>query len=174
VQRLVARRDHGARLETDGRGHDGGRDFLADVQRLRRGQRCAPYVTRGITHELDGNQARELLEHQRRCERPPLALREERKRERRSDVRVPGERDLARAGEDANLRGVRRIIGRQYERRLRIVELGGDRLHLRPRQTPRVRHDRDRVAHERAVREHVDRDVAVCRRHRRVSELSAR
>ena len=72
---------------------------------------------------------------------------------------MAGERDLRVHGEDANLRVVGAIGRRQHEGRLGIVELGGDRLHLRRRQPAGIEHDGERIAAEGAVGEDVDGDV---------------
>jgi hypothetical protein len=58
---------------------------------------------------------------------------------------VAGEEDLARPREDADARGVRGIVRREHERRLGVVELRCDRLHLLGRQAARVDDDPERV-----------------------------
>jgi hypothetical protein len=65
------------------------------------------------------------------------------------------ERHLGRAVEDADARGVGRVLRRQDKGGLRVVELGGQRLHVGVRDPPRVGHDGERIAAEAAVGEDV-------------------
>ena len=124
----------------------------------------------GIPHELDRNQAGGFFEHDGRCHGSGTPLRDQREGEGRPHIGVPGEWDLAGAGEDAHPRGMRAVIRRKHERRLRVVELGRDRLHLVPGQAARVRDDGERIAGERAIGEYVDGDVGVLPRHRDLPE----
>jgi hypothetical protein len=71
--------------------------------------------------------------------------------------RVACERQLARRGEDANAGAVGRVLGREHEHRLRMVELARDRLHRRRLQSIAVEHDGERIAGEAPVGEHVER-----------------
>jgi hypothetical protein len=71
---------------------------------------------------------------------------------------MAGERHLAAAVEDAHAGGVRRIGGRQHERRLAEIELGGERLHVGVAHAARIGKHRQRIAAEAAVGEDVDSD----------------
>jgi len=51
------------------------------------------------------------------------------------------------------------IARRQHKRRLRIVELGGDCLHLRGRKAAGVEHHGERIAAEGPIGEYIDGDV---------------
>jgi hypothetical protein len=74
---------------------------------------------------------------------------------RRPEGGVAGEGDLLGRGEDADR--PRAVGGRpDHKRRLGVVELGGDRLHLRGREARRVRHDGELVARVLLLGEHVD------------------
>ena len=79
-------------------------------------------------------------------------------RERCTDIGVAGEGELGHGGEDADARGVGRVLGRQDEGLLGVVELARDRLHLLVRQAARVEDDGERVAAEGPVGEDVDGD----------------
>ncbi len=72
-----------------------------------------------LAQNFHGHQPRLLLEHQP-CRRLG-GLR--RQHEGGADIGMAGERDLRSHGEDANLRVMRRILRRQHEGRLGIVEL---------------------------------------------------
>ena len=61
--------------------------------------------------------------------------------------------------EDAHLRVVGGIGRRQHKGRLRIIEFGGDRLHLFGRHPAGVEHDGKRIAAEGAIGEDVHSDV---------------
>ena len=78
-----------------------------------------------------------------------------------ADVGMAGERDLVLAGEDAHAGMMPRVLRRQDEGRLRQVELGGDRLHLRIRQAGCVRQHGQGIAGEALVGEDVDGDVVI-------------
>ena len=71
---------------------------------------------------------------------------------------MAGERQFGARREDAYCRRMRRILRRQYKRRLRQIELRRDRLHLRRRQPASIRNNRKRIAAKLAIREHVDRN----------------
>src|ERR1700737_1041989 len=70
------------------------------------------------------------------------------------------ERDLAVHRENANLRVVGRIARRQHEGCLRIIELGGDSLHLRGRETAGIHHHGKRIAAEGAIGDNGHGDIA--------------
>ena len=74
----------------------------------------------------------------------------------RADIRMPSTRHLVIRREDADLGGVRRILWRQHEGRLREVELVGDRLHLLRCQPFGIGNDGQRVAAETAVGEDIE------------------
>jgi hypothetical protein len=69
-------------------------------------------------------------------------------------------RDFGALGENAHLGVVRGLARRQHEGGLGIIELGGNRLHLRGRKPAGVEHHGERIAAEGAVGENVDSDVA--------------
>ncbi len=73
---------------------------------------------------------------------------------------MAGKRDFGAHGENAHLGVMRGLARRQHEGGLGIIELGGDRLHLRGRKPAGVEHHGERIAAERAVGENVDSDVA--------------
>ena len=75
---------------------------------------------------------------------------------RRADRRVAGERQFARRGEYAQRGGVDGIARRQHEHGLRQIELASDRLHARVVEPLGVEHDRERIAGERRLGEHID------------------
>ena len=75
------------------------------------------------------------------------------------DIGMARERDFGANRENANLRIMRGIARRQHERRLRIIELGRNRLHLRGRQPAGIQHYRKRIAAEGAVGENVHGDI---------------
>jgi hypothetical protein len=54
---------------------------------------------------------------------------------------------------------MRRFARRKYERRLRIIEFGRDRLHLRRCQALRIKDDRERIATEYLLGEDIDGNV---------------
>jgi hypothetical protein len=70
------------------------------------------------------------------------------------------ERDFPVHGKDANLCVVRRVLRRQHEGGLGIIELGRNRLHLGGRQPAGIQDHRQRIAAEGAVGENVDGDIA--------------
>jgi len=129
-------------------------DVRQPLQRLRRGEFGAddPALP---GHDLDRDEARPLLEQQPR--RRLWRLR--RQHESGADIGMAGKRKLPVHGEDAHLRIVRGIARRQHEGRLRIVELGGNRLHLRGRQPAGIEHHGERIAAEGAIGEDIDGDV---------------
>ena len=69
---------------------------------------------------------------------------------------MAGEAHLDVWREDAHLRGVRGVLRRQDERRLREVHLVRDPLHQPHLNVLRVEHHRELVARQRLVGEHVD------------------
>ena len=111
--------------------------------------------------DLDRHGAGALLEHH------PGGFPMRRKRaargqhERGADVGVAGERDLGGRREDAHPARVRRIVGRQHEGGLGVIELARDALHLLARQARRVRQHRERIAAEAPLGEHVTGAVAI-------------
>ncbi len=72
---------------------------------------------------------------------------------------MTGERNFPVDGENANLRVMRRIPRRQHEGGFGIIELAGDRLHLRGGESAGIENDRERIAAEGAVGENVHGDV---------------
>ena len=83
-----------------------------------------------------------------------------RERERGSDGRVPGHRQLPAGGEDADAHGGARIFGREDERALRVVHLARDNLHRCRVKARRLREHRELVAAEGLIGEDVEVDVA--------------
>ena len=68
--------------------------------------------------------------------------------------------DVARAlVNHPHLRVVGLVSRRQHKSRLRIIELGGDRLHLFGRQSAGIEHDGQRITAEGAVGENVHSDI---------------
>jgi len=64
-----------------------------------------------------------------------------REHDRRAHRGVSGERDLPARCEDPHPRRVRRVVRREDERGLRVVELARDRQHLLVREPPRIEDD---------------------------------
>jgi len=71
---------------------------------------------------------------------------------------MAGERHLGFGREDTDLRRVCGVFGRQHERRLGQIELGGDRLHAFGREAIGVGDDGERIAAELPVGKDVNRD----------------
>ncbi len=74
-----------------------------------------------------------------------------------SHGRMAGERQFALRRENPDPRGVDRVSRLKDEHGFRQIELGGDRLHPDVVEPVRVEHDRERVASERGLGEHVER-----------------
>ena len=152
---MVARLDQLGREAANLR-HDLGRDFIAELQRLRRRQ-PGRHDRSNLARDVERDQAGLLLEHQPIArEGPAVTLPGARQHEGRADIGMAGERQLGLGREDADLGGMRGIPGRQHEGRLGEVEFGRDRLHLLRRQALGVGDDGQRIAAERPVGEHVD------------------
>src|SRR5687767_13964523 len=77
---------------------------------------------------------------------------------------MSGKRKLYARREDPELARVRRILRRQHEHRLRIVELTGDLLHSRFRDSAGVGKNRKLVAAENVIGEYVEGMEAVFHR----------
>jgi len=73
-----------------------------------------------------------------------------------ADIGMAGKRHLAGAVEDADARGVGRILRRHDEGRLAEIELRGQGLHFTVGQTAGVGEHRQRVAAETPIGEDVD------------------
>jgi hypothetical protein len=56
---------------------------------------------------------------------------------------------------------VTRIVGRQHEGGLGVIELARDALHLRARQARRLRQHRERIAAKASLGEHVAGEIAI-------------
>ena len=125
----------GARLDVAGveaadLGHDLGRELVAERELLRRGQ---PRGDDGalLARQVQRHQAGLLLEHQPVArDLAAMANARPRQHEGGADIGMAGERHLGLGREDADVGGVRRVLGRQHEGRLGEVEFGRDRLHL--------------------------------------------
>ena len=124
------------------------------LQRLRRREFGADEPAL-LGHDLDRHEARALLEQEPRRR----FFRQRRQHEGGADIWVACKRKLPVHREDAHLRVVGLVSRRQHKSRLRIIELGGDRLHLFGRQPAGIEHDGERVAAEGAVGENVHSDV---------------
>ena len=125
------------------------------LQRLRRREFGADEPAL-LGHDLDRHEACSLLEQE-----PRRRLRcQRRQHEGGADIGVACKRKLPVHREDANLRVVGGIGRRQHEGRLRIIELGGDRLHLFGRQPAGIEHDGEWITAEGTIGENVDSDVA--------------
>ena len=101
------------------------------LQRLRRREFGADDLAL-LGHDLDRHEACALLEQQPRRR----LCRQRRQHEGGADIGMARERKLPVHGEDAHLGVVGRIGRRQHEGRLRIVEFGGDCLHLAVERPP--------------------------------------
>ena len=133
------------------------RHLGADLEWLRRGDTGAGYRA-AVAHHFGADRAGNLLEDHCRAYRAVEHRAGAGKRERCTDVGVAGEGELGHGCEDADARGVSRVLGRQDEGLLGIVELARDRLHLLVRQAACVKDDGERVAAEGPVGEDVDGD----------------
>ena len=78
-----------------------------------------------------------------------------------ADFGLAGEGHLMGAGEDAHARRVGGVGRGQHEGRLAVVHLGGERLHLRIAQAPRIGENGELVAAEAGFREDVDSLVGI-------------
>ena len=133
------------------------RHLGADLEWLRRGDAGAGYRA-AVAQHLGADRAGDLLEDHRRANRTAEHRASVGERESSTDIGVAGEGELGHRGEDANARGVGRVLGRQDEGLLGVVELARDRLHLLVRQAARVEDDGEGVAAESPVGEDVDGD----------------
>ena len=132
-----------------------GAELRKFAQSQRRGKFGAGHLAR-LLQDLDGHQARALLEFQPRRRRGGAA----RQHVGGADIGMARERDLPVHGEDAHLRVIGGVARRQHEGGLGIVELAGYGLHLRGRQPAGVQHYGQRIAAERAVGENIYGDIA--------------
>src|SRR5512139_354613 len=71
---------------------------------------------------------------------------------------MTGEGQFPTRGKDANARAVRSLAGGKDEHRLGVIELVRDGLHAGSIETVGIEHDRERIAGEAAISEHVERD----------------
>jgi len=155
----VRRRHDVPHLEAGGGGK--GRHVHGPALRQRlRGLELAADAPVLAARDGDGNEPCVLLEHHR----PRLVQRPERARarehERGADVGVAGEGHLGRRREDAHA-AVVPLLRRQHERRLGVVELAGDQLHLGGAEPLRLGQHGERVPAEARVGEDVAGVVAV-------------
>ena len=86
---------------------------------------------------------------------------EAREQHRSPDGRMARERQLARGREDAQAGAVGRIGRRQHEHGLGVIELARNGLHRGGVERVGVEHDRERIAGEAALREHVEGGIAI-------------
>src|SRR6185436_16965602 len=94
---------------------------------------------------------------------------------RGADGRMTGKGQLTARREDSHSGGVGRILGRENERRLGIVELPRDRLHERGIDPPRIGEDGKLVSTEGPIGENVDGKKASSHgHHRATSSISTR
>ena len=148
-------RPHIARRQRQTGGRLLGAEIGEPFQWLRRGQLRAhnPALLRQYLHR---HQPGVFLEQQ--PGRRLFGLR--RQHEGGADIGVASERNFRTHGKNSYLRIMRAIGRRQHEGGLRIIELAGNRLHLRSRQPAGVEHHGERIAAEGAVGEYIDGDVA--------------
>ena len=139
------------------RGDDFGIEVFTTVKRLgRRQTRAGGGIS--VFDQIEPDKAGLLLEHERFGQRAAGFVCSHGEDIGGADIGMTGERQLSARREDAHLRGVRTILGRQYEGGLGDVEFAGDGLHLRAGQVPPVRDDRELIAAEFAVGKDVDGD----------------
>jgi hypothetical protein len=120
---------------------------------LWRRQLCADDLS-GLAEDFDRDEPCFLLEHD-----PVCGVAFARQHERGADIGVPGKGQFAHWGEDADMRGVRRVLRRQDEGGFRVIELARDGLHCGSVQPLRIEHHRQWIAAEWLVGEHVDGHV---------------
>ena len=118
-------------LERTGRGDQFGGNLGAEGQWLRRGEaRADDHVA--VFQQRDRDDAGLFLKGQMvAADRAAVACTGACQRERGADIGVAGKRHFVAWREDAHPGGMTRIFRRQYEGRLRQIEFGGNRLHLR-------------------------------------------
>jgi hypothetical protein len=123
------------------------------------GLRCPQLAPDLVPVAPDGHrdQPGDLLERHLHGIREGAELAQRGQHEGSPDVRMPGERDLPAGGEDAHAPVVA-LLGGEHERRLGVVELPGDLLHLGVAETLGIQHHRQRVAAEPGVGEDIAGD----------------
>jgi hypothetical protein len=146
-----------ARRQRTSRSDGVGLDISAARERLRRSETRADDRS-SFLHQAEQNEPGLLFENHRIRYRAPLPFSFLRQDISGADVGMAGERQFGARRENANLRGVRRILRRQHEGGLGEVELAGDGLHLRAGQRRCVGNDGQRIAAEFAVGKDVDGD----------------
>ena len=105
-------------------------------------ERAVYWADRLLQHDLAARAAAVAQAEQNRC----------------SHGGMTGERQFPTRGKDANARAVRSLAGGKDEHRLGVIELVRDGLHAGSIETVGIEHDRERIAGEAAISEHVKRD----------------